>query len=101
MVSLIEIEINKPRDALIAARANVNIIMLDNFSINQIKETIELLRKDGKFGKVLLEASGGITEKNVLDFAETGVNIVSLGEITHSPKSLDVSLEIVDSQQVN
>jgi nicotinate-nucleotide pyrophosphorylase (carboxylating) len=68
--------------------------MLDNFSPKQIEEVVKLLKKAGLFGKVLLEASGGITVENILEYALTGVDIISLGEITHSPKALDISLEI-------
>jgi nicotinate-nucleotide pyrophosphorylase (carboxylating) len=57
-------------------------------------KTVKLLKKSGLHGKVWLEASGGITTKNVIAFASTGVDIVSLGEITDSSKSLDISLEI-------
>jgi nicotinate-nucleotide pyrophosphorylase (carboxylating) len=58
------------------------------------------LKKAGFFGKVLLEASGGITAKNIMAFASTGVDIVSLGEITDSPKALDISLEIKKTKKV-
>ncbi len=68
--------------------------MLDNFSPKQIDQTVELLKKNGFSGKVLLEASGGISEKNILEYAETQVDILSLGELTHSVKALDISLEI-------
>lgn len=69
--------------------------MLDNFSPEQIEKTIALLKKKKMYGKILLEASGGITKENVVGFASTGVNIVSLGEITNSSKALDISLEMV------
>jgi len=90
----IEVEVSKVTDALKAAEAGADIIMLDNFSPKQAKETIELLKKAGFFGKILLEASGGITEENLLEYAATQVNIISLGELTHSARALNVSLEI-------
>jgi nicotinate-nucleotide pyrophosphorylase (carboxylating) len=90
----IEIEITKVKDVLVAARARVDIIMLDNFTPKQIEKAIKLLRKERLFGKVLLEASGRITAENILSYASTGVDIISLGEITHSAKALDISLEI-------
>jgi nicotinate-nucleotide pyrophosphorylase (carboxylating) len=89
----IEVEVAMVKDVLAAAKAGVDIIMMDNFSPKQIKKAIELLKKAGFFGKVLLEASGGITAENIIAFASTGVDIVSLGEITDSTKSLDISLE--------
>jgi nicotinate-nucleotide pyrophosphorylase (carboxylating) len=90
----IEVEVAGIEDVLAAAKTGVDIIMMDNFSPNQIKKAIGLLKKAGFFGKVLLEASGGITAENIIAFASTGVDIVSLGEITDSTKSLDVSLDI-------
>jgi len=90
----IEVEVTKIEDVLVAAKTGVDIIMMDNFSPKQIKKAIELLKKAGFFGKVLLEASGRITADNIVAFASTGVDIVSLGEITDSTKSLDISLDI-------
>jgi nicotinate-nucleotide pyrophosphorylase (carboxylating) len=91
----IEVEVTSVKDALTAAKAGADIIMLDNFSPKQIKEAVRLLRKEGFFGKVLLEASGGIKAENIMEYASTGVDIVSLGEITDSPKALDISLKII------
>lgn len=91
----IEIEVSTTEDALKAAKAGVDIVMLDNFSPKQIKETMALLEKEEVRDEVITEASGGITEENVLEFADTGVDILSLGEITDSPKALDISLEVV------
>jgi len=91
----IEVEVSRLEDVLAAAKAGVDIIMLDNFSLKQIKKAINLLKEAGFFGKILLEASGGITAENVFAFASTGVDVVSLGELTDSIKALDVSLEIV------
>ncbi len=91
----IEVEVTKPADALKVAEAGADIIMLDNFSVDKINYTVELLKKKGFFGKVLLEASGGISEKNLLEYAATQVDILSLGELTHSAKALDISLEII------
>lgn len=89
-----EVEVSNIEEALEAAKAGADIIMLDNFSPNQIKRAIKQLKKTGFSGKVLIEASGGITTENFLGYASTGVDIISLGEITDSPKALDVSLEI-------
>ncbi|MGB9777888.1 MAG: carboxylating nicotinate-nucleotide diphosphorylase [Candidatus Bathyarchaeales archaeon] len=90
----VEVEVTSVNDALKAAKAGADIIMLDNFSPKQITEAIKLLKREGFFGKVLLEASGGITAENITEYASRGVNIVSLGEITDSPQALDISLEL-------
>jgi len=91
----VEIEVSKENEALEAAKAGADIVMLDNFSPQQIRETIALLEKEGLRGKILIEASGGVNEQNILEFAATGVDILSLGEITDSVKALDMSLEVV------
>jgi len=90
----IEVEVLRVEDVLAAAKAGVDIIMLDNFFPRQIEKAINLLKKAGFSGKILLEASGRITTENITAFASTGVEIVSLGEITASPKTLDISLEV-------
>jgi nicotinate-nucleotide pyrophosphorylase (carboxylating) len=90
----IEVEVSSATEALRAAQSGANIIMLDNFSPQQITKAIALLKKRKVYGKILLEASGGITKENVVVFASTGVDIVSLGEITNSSEALDISLEI-------
>ncbi len=91
----VEVEVSTVEDALEAAEAGVDIVMLDNFSPKQAKKTVELLKKKRLRNKVLVESSGGITEKNTLEFAAAGVDIISLGEITDSAKALDMSLEIL------
>ncbi|MEM2967975.1 MAG: carboxylating nicotinate-nucleotide diphosphorylase [Candidatus Bathyarchaeia archaeon] len=95
----IEVEVTCVKDALKAAEVGADIIMLDNFSPNQIQEAIEALKKAGFHGKILLEASGGITQENLLEYAQTGVNIISLGELTHSVSALDLSLEIASTKR--
>ena len=91
----IEIEVSTGGEALEAAKAGADIVMLDNFSPQQIKNTMVLLDRGGLRSRVLIEASGGINEQNVLEFAATGVDILSFGEITDSAKALDMSLEVV------
>lgn len=90
----IEVEVTSIADALKAAKAGADIVMLDNFSPKLVRETVKELKKAGFFGKILLEISGGITEQNLLEYASTPVDIISIGALTHSVKALDVSLEI-------
>jgi nicotinate-nucleotide pyrophosphorylase (carboxylating) len=90
----IEVEVTQIADAVVGAKAGADIVMLDNFSPKQIREAVEALKKAGFAGKVLLEVSGGITEGNLLEYASAGVDVLSLGELTHSARALDVSLEI-------
>lgn len=70
----------------------VDRILLDNFSFPVLKEAVALI--DGAF---ITEASGGITEENVLNYAHCGVDYVSMGALTHSVKSLDMSLKAIKS----
>ncbi|MCW4052110.1 MAG: carboxylating nicotinate-nucleotide diphosphorylase [Candidatus Bathyarchaeota archaeon] len=91
----IEVEVSTVEEALEAVETRADIVMLDNFTPKQVKNTMELMMKKGLRNTALVESSGGITEKNILEFAAVGVDIISLGEITGSSKALDISLEIV------
>lgn len=91
----IEVETRSVADALEAAEGGADIIMFDNFSPNKIRKAVAALKKRGFFGTILLEASGGITAQNLLEYASEGVDLISIGELTHSVKSLDISLEIL------
>jgi len=90
----IEVEITSVEDILPAVHAGADVIMLDNFSPKQVEKAVALLKEKKLRNRVLLEASGGITEKNILDFGSKGIDIISLGMITNSAKALDISLEI-------
>lgn len=67
-------------------------IMLDNFSANQVKEAVEIINKQTE-----TEASGGINEHNIREYALTGVDYISIGSLTHQINSLDLSLKIIKS----
>jgi len=90
----IEVEVTKVEDAVVAVEAGADIIMLDNFSVKQIAKAVTQLKKKKVYGKVLLEASGGIRENNLVKYGQAGVDIVSIGELTNSVKALDLSLKI-------
>jgi len=90
----IEIEVENKKDAILAAKMGVSIIMLDNFTPRNITNTINELKKFGLRKKIKLEASGGINSKNIKKFARTGVDMISVGVITSSVKGIDFSLEI-------
>jgi nicotinate-nucleotide pyrophosphorylase (carboxylating) len=88
MVSL-EVETRNLDEVREAINAGADIVMLDNMDIQTMKAAVELAA-----GRVLLEASGGITEGTLRAVAETGVDIISLGALTHSVKALDISMKI-------
>ncbi len=100
-VGFIEIEVTSQEEALRAARKFKTlrlktpcIIMLDNIPPKTIERILETLRENAVYNYVLLEASGNITPENIKEYAKTGIDIVSLGYLTHSAKALDMSLEM-------
>ncbi|WP_428323825.1 carboxylating nicotinate-nucleotide diphosphorylase [Nitrosopumilus sp.] len=92
--SKFEVEVENTSDAVLAAKEGATIIMLDNFTPNQIRKAIKVLKNQKLRNKVLLEASGGINSKNISKYGQTGVDIISVGSITNSVKGIDMSLEI-------
>ena len=86
----IEIEVETQKDAILCA----SIIMLDNFSPEQIKKTIKKLTELKIRNKVTLEASGRINSRNIMKYARTNVDMISVGSITNSVVGIDLSLEI-------
>jgi len=85
----VEVEVNNLQQALDAAAAGADIIMLDNISPDEMRHIVSLIP-----GQAKTEASGGITLDNVRSVAMTGVNFISIGALTHSSKALDMSLEL-------
>ena len=85
----VEVEVTTTQEATDAAEAGADIIMLDNMSPDEMRHIVSLLPS-----QVKTEASGGITLANVHAAAMAGVNIISIGALTHSPKALDISLEL-------
>lgn len=85
----VEVEVTNTKEALDALMAGADIIMLDNMSPNEIRQVVKLVS-----GQARIEASGGITLTNVHQVAMTGVDIISIGALTHSPRALDISLEL-------
>ncbi len=86
---IIEVEVTSAEEAIEAAEAGADMIMLDNMSPDEMRHAVSSLPKGVK-----TEASGGITLENVGAAAATGVNIISIGSLTHSTKALDISLEL-------
>lgn len=102
----IEIEVENIKDAIKAAQVftllmdkdneiKPCIIMLDNFTPSDIKKTIILLKQKNYYNRILIEASGGITPESILQYRDAGVDVVSMGYLTHSPKSFDLSQLII------
>jgi len=85
----IEVEVESVDQAREALDAGADIIMLDNMALEEMRHVVEMAG-----GRALIEASGGITLDNVCSIAEAGVDIISVGALTHSAKALDISLEL-------
>jgi nicotinate-nucleotide pyrophosphorylase (carboxylating) len=90
----IEVEVRSTAQAEEAAKEGADIIMFDNMTPTQMRDTIQALdTKNLREGRIF-EASGGINADNAPEYAASGVDIISLGSLTHSAKALDVKLEI-------
>lgn len=90
----IEVEARSLDQAEEAARAGADIVMFDNMPPAEIRRCLDSLEGKGLRAGRLYEASGGITAENAGEYAATGVDVISLGSLTHSSRSLDVKLEI-------
>lgn len=85
----IEVEVRNEDELREALSCNADVIMLDNMTCEQMKKCVEIAD-----GKAVLEASGNVTLENMAEVAATGVDIVSVGALTHSVKAFDISLRI-------
>jgi nicotinate-nucleotide pyrophosphorylase (carboxylating) len=92
----IECEVKNEEEAIEAIKAGVNIIMLDNFSVIEAKNTLLKLVDEGLRNLVKIEISGGVTLDNIINYAKLKPDIISIGYLTHSAPSLDFSLKIKD-----
>ncbi|MGC9051295.1 carboxylating nicotinate-nucleotide diphosphorylase [Pyrobaculum sp.] len=92
-----EVEVGTVEDAVRAAELGFDVIMLDNMTPEEVRRVAEELERRGLRRRVLLEASGNISEENIHLYAPY-VDVVSIGRITHSAQALDMSLEVVDAK---
>ncbi len=90
----VEVEVETLDEVKEAVAAGADIIMLDNMNLPTMRRAVDIVN-----GQALVEASGGITLKNVREVAETGVNLISIGALTHSTAALDMSLDLEFSQE--
>jgi len=88
----IEVEVENLSQLQEALEMKVDIIMLDNMNLDTMKEAVKMVK-----GAALIEASGGITLEKVRKIAQTEVDLISIGALTHSVKSLDINMEIIYS----
>jgi nicotinate-nucleotide pyrophosphorylase (carboxylating) len=90
----IEVEVRNLEEAVEASEAGADIVMFDNMPPEEISGCLKTLEEKGLREGRLFEASGGITMANLADYASSGVDIISMGSLTHSVRSLDVKIEI-------
>jgi len=85
----IEVEVTSLEELLDALDGSPEIILLDNMSVDDMRRAVETIG-----GRAVVEASGGVTLENVRGIAEAGVDLISVGALTHSAPALDISLEL-------
>ena len=92
----VEVEVSSPSEAVEAARMGADIVMLDNFTVEEVKAAIRMLEREGLRSKVVVEVSGGVTLDNIEEYARAGPDVISMGCLTHSARAIDMSLEVVE-----
>jgi nicotinate-nucleotide pyrophosphorylase (carboxylating) len=93
-VKKIEVEATTPSQAVEAAHAGVDIVLLDNMTPREVEKSMDMLEAKNLRGSLLVEVSGGITRNNLASYAKTGVDVISVGTITNSAEAIDMSLEL-------
>jgi nicotinate-nucleotide pyrophosphorylase (carboxylating) len=91
----VEVEVVSSGEALKAAAAGADMILLDNMKPVEIRRTEAALKKAGLRRGVLLEVSGGVSLENIREYGKAGADWISIGRLTHSAPALDFTLEIV------
>ncbi|TMI21439.1 carboxylating nicotinate-nucleotide diphosphorylase [Candidatus Bathyarchaeota archaeon] len=90
----VEAEATTPDHAVEAALAGADIVLLDNMTPQEVKKSVRLLEARKLRDRLLVEVSGGITRENLAGYVQTGVDVISVGSITHSSNAIDMSLEL-------
>lgn len=86
----VEVEVTTVTQAREAVEAGADVVLLDNMSLEDMRQAVELIG-----GRALVEASGGVNLQRVAAIAATGVDLISVGELTHSARALDIALDFV------
>ena len=95
----VEVEVTNADQAVEAAKAGADIILLDNMTPKEVERSVAMLKTENLRDQVLLEASGGIRKENLARYVKTGVDVISVGAITHSAPAIDLSMEIHSSRK--
>ncbi len=97
----VEVEVETADEAVRAARAGADIVMLDNMTPGGAREAIGALAAAGLRDRVRVEISGGVTEATIGAYAALGADLISVGALTHSVRSLDLTLEVAAPRQAD
>jgi len=97
----VEVEVETADEAVRAARAGADIVMLDNMMPDGVSEALGALVAEGLRDRVRVEVSGGVTEATIGTYAALGADLISVGALTHSVRSLDLTLEVSAPQQAD
>lgn len=89
----VEVEVRNLEEVKEALDSGVDVIMLDNMTAANMKKAVDLIRKNNR--DIIIEASGNVTAGNIRDIAATGVDMISIGALTHSAQAADLSLKLV------
>ncbi len=92
---VVEVEVGAAGDAIMAAGAGADIILLDNMTPGAVFETVQALIDRGLRERVVLEVSGNVAGGDLARYAATGIDLISMGALTHTVRNFDVSLDIV------
>jgi nicotinate-nucleotide pyrophosphorylase (carboxylating) len=91
----VELEVDNMDQICEALIIGVDGFLLDNMSPDLIKEAVAIIRNSDRGGDIFIEASGGITDENIVSYLGTGINAISVGAMTHSATSKDINLEFI------
>jgi nicotinate-nucleotide pyrophosphorylase (carboxylating) len=95
----IEIEVETRSDAVTAATEGADILLLDNMKPDQIRQTLVDLKHKGLRDRVIIELSGGINENTLQNYVSLGVDVISMGALTHTVKNFSVTLELLPERR--
>jgi len=92
---VVEVEVETVEDAVTAAGAGADIVLLDNMTPDTVREAVRALAGRGLRDRLTLEVSGGVGEDTLAGYAAIGVDVISMGALTHTVRNFDVSLDIL------
>jgi nicotinate-nucleotide pyrophosphorylase (carboxylating) len=90
----IEVEVETEAQILAGLEAGVDALLLDNMTVEQVRDSVKLIREHPKGSGIFLEASGGISLEDVEGYAQTGIDGISIGRLTHSAPAVDIRVEL-------